>query len=708
MQWHIPRIATRSRPDIRRIVKLLAIIFLWVGTIGAIAFFLYFIYLEQTLPDAQTIVSRQIKESTKIYDKTGETVLYDIYGEERRTVIPWDQIPISMRNATLAAEDAEFYKHSGLDFKGIVRAFLRNLQSGKISQGGSTITQQLIKKALLGDERTLSRKIRELLLTIEIEKRFSKDEIFAMYLNQIPYGSNAYGIEAASRTFFGHPAHELTVLESATLAALPQAPSRISPYGSHTDELFARRDFILRRMHELGYLSDTDYTTAQNEKIIFKPNTSALQAPHFVIMAREYLINKYGQDIVESSGFKIITTLDAKLQKNAEDLVAKYAEINKKKYKASNAALVALDPRSGEIAALVGSANYFDIQNQGNYNVALASRQPGSAFKPFAYATAFRKGYPDDTILFDVRTEFNPLCSDDTLQKKDKFGFDCYHPQNYDGLYRGAVTMRQGLDQSLNIPSVKTLYLAGINDTIDLAEKMGITTLTDRSRLGLSLVLGGAEARLTDLVSAYGVFGNDGIRNPWTFIKRIERADGTVLEETQQNPVRVLDPQTARMVSDVLTDNNARAPVFGYNSPLYFPGREVAAKTGTTQENRDAWVIGYTPSLAVGVWVGNNDNSSMTKAGAGISAAGPLWHDFFNQGLASTLPEPFPRPDPVTSDKIMLNGTFQYQRDPTSPVEVHSILYYVDRQNPLGPFPQDPNQDQQFKNWEASVRRLYP
>lgn len=699
--------AVRSMRKGRRLVPSwgsVLMLVLWLGVLGAIGTLSFFIYLQQSLPDPETIVARQVKESTKIYDRTGEKLLYDIYGEERRTVIPWEEIPLSIRQATLAAEDSDFYEHKGLDWKGIARAFLRNIQSADISQGGSTITQQLIKKALLTDERTVSRKLRELILSVEIEKRFSKDQILWMYLNQIPYGSNAYGIESASRTFFGVPASELTFAQSALLSSVANAPSYYSPYGKHADELLARKDLVLTRMKDLGYLSAKDLEAALKEKLEYQPNIRTLSAPHFVIMAREYLIKKYGQDIVESGGFKITTTLDAELQDKAEKLVSSYAKTNKEKYKASNAALVAIDPKTGDVVALIGSANYFDVESEGNFNVATAKRQPGSSFKPFAYAAAFQKGYPDYTMLFDVKTEFNPNCPADVTGKKDKFGTDCYAPQNYDGTFRGPVTLRQSLAQSLNIPSVKTLYLAGVEDTIVLAEKMGITTLGDRSRFGLSLVLGGAEVRLVDLVSAYGVFATEGTHNPWAFIQKIELSDGTVLEERKHDPVNVLDAQTARLISDVLADNNARAPVFGYNSPLYVPGRDVAVKTGTTQENRDAWTIGYTPSLVVGVWAGNNDNSPMTKAGAGISAAGPLWHDFITQAIADTPAESFTKPDPVLVSKIMLNGNYRYQKDEFSLPEIHTILHYVDRKNPLGGFPADPAADSQYQNWEAAVR----
>src|SRR3989344_4067381 len=391
----------------------------------------------------------------------------------------------------------------------------------------------------------------------------------------------------------------------------------------------SRRDINLRRMRSLNLISDSELGQALKEKPNFKKVQDSILAPHFVIMVREYLITKYGEDMIENGGLQVITTLDIDLERKAEDVVSKYGEINTR-YKASNAALTAIDPKTGHILAMVGSKDYFDVEHEGNFNVALGFRQPGSSFKPIAYAQALRKGFTDSTILFDTKTEFNPLCDSSGNQVKDPVGEDCYNPGNYDGQFRGPVTMRRALANSLNIPSVKVLYLAGIDDTIDLAHNLGITTLNDRSRLGLSLVLGGGEVRLVDMVSAYGVFANDGVRNDSNFILKITTGDGKVLEEYKTNENRALEPQTARAISDMLSDNTARSEVFGPNNSLNFPGRQVAAKTGTTQLNRDAWVLGYTPSITVGVWVGNNDNSSMTAAGAGISAAGPMWHEFMD------------------------------------------------------------------------------
>lgn len=697
----------RGRVKTKHFAKALGMLFLWLFVIGTIIFLSLFLYLQRTLPDPETIANRRVGESTKIYDRTGEILLYDIHGEEKRTVIPWDDIPESVKEATLATEDSNFYNHKGLDIKGIVRAFFTNLRNFKISQGGSTITQQLVKKALLGDERTITRKIKDLTYSIEIERRFSKDQILWMYLNQIPYGSNIYGVEEASNGFFGKPAADLTNAEAATLAALIRAPSYYSPYGNHVPELLARKDFVLKRMSDLGFITEKEYAAAKEQELSFKKSAEKIIAPHFVIMVKEYLSSKYGENVAESDGFKVITTLDANLQLLAEETVEKYAKINKARYKASNAAMVSIDPKNGDLLALVGSADYFDIENEGNFNVVTAKRQPGSSFKPFAYATALQKGYTDFTVLFDLKTEFNYNCSPDALQEKDQFGIDCYHPQNYDGLYRGPVTLRQSLAQSLNLPSVKTLYLAGVADTIALAESMGITTLGDRERFGLSLVLGGAEVKLVDITSAYGVFAADGMRSPWSFIQKIESSNGSVLEEKENEPERVLDTQIARMINNVLSDNSARAPVFGYSSSLYIPGRDVAAKTGTTQENRDAWVIGYSPNLVTGVWTGNNRQESMTQQGAGISAAGPMWHEFMAKALESYPNERFVSPAPLSGNKIMLDGNYIYTKDTMQPPEYHSILYFVNRSDPKGPFPSDPSKDLQFNNWEWSVQNIF-
>lgn len=684
---------------------------LTLAVLGLVFFVAVFLYYAGQVPDPSAISARRVNESTKIYDRAGDTLLYDIHGEEKRTIIPWGQMPETIKKATLISEDADFYTHRGVDFRGILRAFYKDIINLSVSQGGSTITQQLIKNSLLGKEKTVARKIKEAVLSIQVERKFSKDEIFWMYLNQIPYGSNAYGIEAASQTFFDKPAKEINWSEAALLASLPKAPSYYSPYGNHFSELVTRKNYLLERMKNAEVLTQSEYETAIKETPKIKPFQESISAPHFVIMVREYLVKKYGEDMVQNGGLRVVTTLDTKMQKIAEETVEKYAKINTEKYKASNAALVSADPKTGQILAMVGSKDYFgkpepegcipgdNCKFEGNFNTALAFRQPGSSFKPFAYSVAFRKGFTDSTILFDLPTEFNPNCNPSALQEKDENGQDCYNPQNYDGRFRGPVTMRQALGQSLNLPSVKTLYLAGVDDTIDLAHQMGITTLNDRSRYGLSLVLGGGEVRLIDMVNAYGVFANDGIRVLPAFLLKVVTGDGTILEEYKEEEERTLDPQIARLLTDVLSDNNARGPIFGYNSPLYFPERPIAAKTGTTQENRDGWLLGYTPSLVTGIWTGNNDNTSMTKEGAGLSAAAPMWHEFMARALADTPIEQFIKPDPITTDKIMLNGNYR------GPDGIHTILFYINKNDPAGPLPSNPYSDGQFSNWESSVQR---
>ncbi|TSC91361.1 MAG: 1A family penicillin-binding protein [Parcubacteria group bacterium Licking1014_17] len=687
--------------NIRKKLKKWSRFFIAAGVVfvlGVTVMVIMFLYYISQIPDPTTLSARRISESTKIYDNTGVTLLYDVHGEEKRTIVPWSDISENVKKATLTSEDSDFYNHNGIDFRGILRAFYRDITSLSVSQGGSTITQQLVKTSLLGTERTFSRKIKEAILSIQVEKNYSKDYIFWMYLNQIPYGSNAYGIEAASQTFFAKHALDITLAESALLTALIKAPSYYSPYGNHVTELMSRKDYILNRMSALNTITKQELDAALAEKLDIKPPHDSILAPHFIMMVKDLLVKKYGEDMVENGGLKVITTLDTELQSTAEELVTKYGDINEKKYKSTNAGLVAVDPRNGYVKALVGSRDYFNIEKEGNFNVVTALRQPGSSFKPFAYATAFNKGYTDSTILFDFKTEFNPNCDASGNQEYYK-SEKCYHPQDYDGRFRGPVTMRQAMAQSLNVPSVMTLYLAGIDDTIRTAQRMGITTLTDRSRYGLSLVLGGAEVHLLDMASAYGVFANDGVYNPAVLIEKVTSSDGVVLEEYSKNDREVISTEVSRLVTDVLSDNNARGPVFGYNSSLYFPDRQVAAKTGTTQDNRDGWVIGYTPVLSVGVWTGNNNNEPMTKQGAGLSAAGPMWHEFMVRALKNTPSGEFIKPQLPQTEKIMLNGSYYGSEG------IYNILYYVDKDNPSGSQPNSPASDPQYKNWEYPVQK---
>lgn len=695
------------------------------------------ITLLQNIPSPESITERSVIESTKIFDRTGKILLYEIHGEEKRTIIPFSEIPEHVKQATLAAEDLNFYQHGGLDWRGILRAAGKNVLRGEITQGGSTITQQLVKKALLSDERTYTRKIKEALLSILVERKYSKDEILEWYLNQIPYGSNAYGIAAAAETFFGKEVRDLGIAEAALLAALPKAPTYYSPHGSYKEELSARKNWIIERMAEAKFIPTNDIDGLKNSKLIFLPPRQSMRAPHFVLYVREYLNEKYGEDFVERGGLRVITTLDWVVQEEAEKAILEGAEQNEKAVQAANAALVAIDPRSGEILAMVGSKDYWgtplpekcapgiNCRFDPHVNVAMRSRQPGSAFKPFIYATAFQKGYTPETVLFDVPTEFNSSCLPNGTKPADTSEeVQCYHPQNYDGKFRGPVTLRQSIAQSLNVPSVKLLYLAGVEDSIKIAETLGISTLGDPLRYGLSLVLGGAEVTLLDMTSAFGAFARDGILYPKTSILKIEAAGRTILEEKNSASFRVLDENVARTINDVLSDNEARVPVFNPRSSLYFPGRAVAAKTGTTQDYRDAWVIGYTPSLVAGVWVGNSDNSPMHQSSISVMVAGPIWHRFLEGLLKNSPPEQFARPENKILRNPILRGIYRageiikidsiskkLATAHTPPEfiqeigtgEIKTILSYLKKESPLGDPPSNPSVDPQWKNWQEGI-----
>ncbi len=653
------------------------------------------------LPSLELLQSREVSESTKIYDRTGTKLLYEIYGEERRTIIPFEEIPLHAKQATIAIEDAGFYEHSAVDITALIRAQLSNIKvlfggSGLI-QGGSTITQQLAKKAFLTDERTLTRKLKEVIISYRLEQAFTKDRILELYLNQIPYGNNAYGIESAAQTYFQKTAADLTLAETALLAALPQAPSYYSPFGKNVQALFDRKNTVLRRMHELGYITAEERTAAENEKLVFNQIAKLAQAPHFVLDVKEYLDNQYGEEFVRRSGLKVITTLDTQMQEMAEKAVAAGAARNTELYKGTNAALVASDPRTGQILALVGSRNFFDKEIDGQFNVASQGlRQPGSALKPFVYLAALKAGYPEKTIVFDTKTEFNTT---NDIEKS-------YQPENYDGQFRGPVNFRSSLAQSINVPAVKTLYLVGVDNFISLLNSMGISSLADRSRFGLSLVLGGGEVRLEELVGAYGVLAQEGIRHEQHIILSITDQNGKTLESYTDVATPVIDAEYVRVVNDILADKNARAPLFSGSLHLtLYPGYDVALKTGTTNDYRDAWSVGYTPSLVAGVWAGNNDNTPMEKRGGSILAAVPILNAFLREALPLTSPEPFTAPDSITSSKPMLNGEYVavYQSGAELLPHVHDILHYVSKRNPLGPIPTRPELDSQYQVWEQGV-----
>lgn len=701
----------KKKRFLRRLVLFSAFIFLALFSLGTI----FTLAAIKNLPDPLAISQIKTPQSTKIYDRTGTTLLYEIHGEEKRTVVPFNRISRFMKDATIVAEDFNFYTHNGIDFKSIIRAFAVDVTQGKFAQGGSTITQQLVKNTFLTSERTIARKIKEAMLAVKIEKNYTKEEIFSFYLNQIPYGSNAYGAESAAQSFFGKSAADLSLNEAATLAALPKAPNRLSPFGDHIDQLMARKNYILDRMEQIGFAGTEEVKQAKNEMPEFIKQKTNINAPHFVMYVKNYLEERYGAHFTENAGLRVITTLDWNLQQKAEKIIASAGKENEKKYKAGNAALTAIDPRTGQLLVMVGSRDYFNTAQGGNYNVTTSkNRQPGSAFKPIAYAEFFRKGYPSRTMLFDVKTEFSA-----SPEKS-------YSPDNYDDKFRGPVSAESALAQSLNIPAIKILYLAGIDEVIQLARNLGITTLQDRSRLGLSLVLGGGEVSPLDMAYAYGVFANEGIRNEKAFILKIEDANGAPLEEWRQRPKEALKKNIARMISAILSNNDLRAPVFGAQSPLFFPEADVAAKTGTTQNYKDAWVAGYSPSLAAVVWVGNNNGAPMEKGGAGVAAAGPIFHAFMSAFLAGKERERFIPPEPAPTEKPVLNGNYIAQikvkidkdsgmrateKTPPEKVEekifqeIHTILQYIDTKNPLGDFPLNPENDSQYKNWEYGIQK---
>ncbi|KKU88935.1 MAG: Penicillin-binding protein, 1A family [Candidatus Wolfebacteria bacterium GW2011_GWA2_47_9b] len=654
----------------------------------------------RSLPSPEQFGSRRVNQSTKIYDRAGGVVLYEIHGEEKRTIVPFEEISEFAKKATLAAEDVDFYNQPAFDIKAMIRALIIDLREGRFAQGGSTITQQLAKNALLTPEKTITRKIKEIILAIELESKYTKDQILDLYLNQIPYGGNAYGIEAAGKMYFGKSAADLTLEEAATLAAILKAPSHYSPWGDYKDELLGRKDYVLDRMADAGFISKEEAEAGKIKKLDFlPPSIGSIQAPHFSLMVKEYLIEKYGENMVMGGGLKITTTLDWDIQQAAETSVFDGSENNEKAYGSKNVALVAQDPKTGQILALVGSRYYFDLENEGNFNVALQGlRQPGSALKPFVYMTAFQKGFSPDTVVFDTPTEFDT-----------RGGEDSYKPENFDGTTRGPVVLMNALAQSLNIPAVKVLYLAGVNDSLQNMHNFGITTLKETWRYGLSLVLGGGEVRLIDLVNAYGTLSQDGVRHDQVIILKVEDSSGNILEEYHDKTKRVIEPQFPRLVTQILSSPELRRPIFGSSiTHTVFDGYDVALKTGTSEDHKDAWTVGYTPFLVAGVWAGNNDNTAMIRQGSSILAAVPIWSSFMNKIISKYSPERFVSPDaPAYSPKPMLNGEYVWKPEiggVTYP-QIHSILFYVDKRDPLGPFPENPSQDPQFQNWEISVQR---
>jgi penicillin-binding protein 1C len=595
--------------------------------VGFIFSFLVFAWFARDLPSPGKL-SQSSAYSSIFYDRDGK-VLYEVYKDKNRLPVAFSEIPDSLKKATISIEDKNFYKHKGISELGIIRAVLSIVFRGAI-QGGSTITQQLIKNVLLNSSQTASRKIKEWILAVEVERRYTKDQILEMYLNEAPYGGNFYGVASAAQGYFGKTPKELSLLESAILAGLPQRPSYYSPLIGTKDAWKARTKDVLRRMREDGYISKAEEqeNLKKIDAVQFSSQKFAIQAPHFVFYVKDELEKIYGSKIFDE-GIKVKTTLNAKIQEKVEEIVKK--EINTiRKLNATNAAVVVLDSRTNEILAMVGSYDYFD-EKFGKFNAALGLRQPGSTVKPITYALAFEKGYTPATLLMDVKTIFPVEGNGD------------YIPVNYDGKFRGPIQLRFALGNSINIPAVKLLAMVGIRNFLDQADKMGLTTLAptekNLNRFGLSITLGGGEVSLLDLTSAFSVFARGGIKKETQSVVEVkDYKNKTIYKQKKGYEEKVLSPEAAFLISHILSDNNARIDVFGPNSYLNIPGKTVAVKTGTTDDKRDNWAVGYTKSVTVGIWVGNNDNSRMDpKLASGATGASSIWYSLMSQILSGKL-----------------------------------------------------------------------
>ncbi len=591
-----------------------------------------FLFFAKDLPSPGKVNSLGLAQTTRFYDRTGQKLLYEVYGDKNRTVVDLNDMNDNIKHATIAIEDKDFYNHGAFSSFGILRAAVNNVfKSSDTIQGGSTITQQYVKNALLSPERTFSRKIKELILSIQIEQLYSKDDILELYLNEIPYGTLAYGVQAASKTYFSKPAKDLTIDEAAMLAALPRAPSYYSPYGANTEDLKNRRDLVITQMQEQGYITADQAKTAKATDTLAKVNNTPnlyrdMTAPHFVLHAQSVLEEKLGNKQVTEGGLKVITTLDLDKQAKAEEAVKNGIGVVDRAG-GNNIALVAGDPKNGQVLAMVGSRD-FNYPEFGTFNAALARRQPGSSFKPYVYATGFKtNNWGPGSVMYDVRTDFGG-----------------YVPNNYDNRFHGQMTIRSAINNSFNIPAVKMLYIVGLQAALDTAHSMGITTLQNPSDFGLSLVLGAGEIKLADHVNAYQSFANGGMHYPQTPILKVTNPQGkTLIDNSNPKGKRVLDPQVSYLINNILSDDSTRTTTFGRNNPdMNIPGHVTAVKTGTTDKNKDGWMIGYSPDLVTGVWVGHTQNRSMS--GITSRLTGTTWAAFMKKALEGVPNKQFDKP----------------------------------------------------------------
>lgn len=666
--------------------------------------------ISDELPDPDKLSDRPIAQSTKIYDRTGEHLLREIYQDQKRTLVELEDISPLAIQAVVATEDKHFYEHKGVRIVSILRAGFNNMIGRRSGSGGaSTLTQQLIKNVLVGSERTFFRKIKEALLAVKAEQQYTKDQILKLYLNEIPYGSINYGIESASQSYFEKSAKDLALPEAATLAAIIKKPS---VYLNDPEALKNRRDVVLRLMYEQGYISEDEKNEAQNSPLNFSRGKGVLEAPHFVFYIEDQLEQLLGKKDISTGGYKVFTSLDFDKQKTAEGLVKQYGDKFAKENNANNAALVAIDPKTGQVLVMVGSRDYYNNDIDGQFNAALSrNRQPGSSFKPFIYLAAFEKGYTPETVLYDVKVDF------------DQRNGSRFSPKNATNQEFGQITMRKALQGSLNIAAVKTMYLVGYDESIDFAmNRFGYTTLKD-DYYGLSLVIGGAQIVPLEHTAAYAALANNGMYLPPQSILRIENDRGEIVYQAPTPEGKeAVSPELAALMSNVLSDNQARAYIFGTKNNLILPDRPVAAKTGTTNDNKDAWTMGYTPSLAVGVWVGNTKPAPMRGGGEGL--AGVIWNQFMKAALKDIPPEKFPTPPSNNAEKSILRGldgglklkvnsiNGKIATSSTPPHLVvektfllsHDVLHYVDRNDPRGPEPLNPQDDPQYQNWENALQ----
>ncbi len=668
-----------------------------------------FLWYSRDLPTPGKLVSSKYTDATRIYDKKG-VLLYSVFEDENRTYVKLDQIPKDLQNATIAIEDENFYDNNGFSVTGIIRAARDSLFSRRISGGGSTITQQLVKNVLLTNEQSLPRKIKELILAIQVDKKYTKDQILEMYLNNIPYGGTAIGVEAASEQYFGKKAKDLTLAESAFLAGLPQSPSRYTPFNGQKNYI-GRTESVLRQMRDNGYITKDQVNNA-NANIkgysFSQKDVASIKAPHFVMYVKDVLATQFGEQMVTTGGLQVTTSLDYEIQKKTEEIVKE--EVDKlQTHKVSNGAAVISDPRTGEVIAMVGSKDYFDRENDGNFNVSTSTkRQPGSSLKPVMYAAAFENGYTPATLIMDTKTEF-----------PGGVGQPAYSPVNYDGKYRGPVQMRFALGNSLNVPAVKMLAKVGLTPVMRKGYEMGIEswepTPQNKANVGLSLVLGGRETSLMNIITAYGVFANKGIRqDPVTILKVTDNNGKVLYEKKQVEGKRVLTEEVAFLISHILLDNSARASAFGTRSALNIAGKNVSVKTGTTDEKRDNWTIGYTPSYVVGVWVGNNDNTPMNPAiASGITGASPIWHDIMTHVLQDKPDEQPEKPENVISLQIdALGGGLPHGGQPnraeyfvkgTEPTAESPIYKSKDGQDYVILREEDPTSSDGQNRWQKGI-----